>query len=69
MFFSMMLDIFAKFYREHFFISVAVLLILIYLFVRKSKTFFLVLFISALLIVVLSLWMYLFAEQNSILWK
>ena len=67
--FSMMIDIFVKFYREHFFISIALLLILIYLLIRKPRTFFLILFIALLFIGVLSLWMYLCAEQNNILWR
>ena len=69
MIFSMIVDIFVKFYREHFFISLALLLILIYLLIRKPKTFFLILFIGALFMGVLYLWMYLCTEQNSIIWK
>ena len=67
--FSMMIDIFVKFYREHLFISIALLLVLIYLLIRKPKTFFLILFIALLFTGVLYLWMYLCTEQNNIIWK
>ena len=69
MIFSMMIDIFVKFYREHFFISIALLLILTYLLIRKPKTFFLILFVAVLFMGVFYLWMYLSAEHNNILWK
>ena len=67
--FSMMFDIFVNFYREHFFISLALLLILAYLLIRKPKTFLLVLSIAALFMGVLYFWMFLAAGETNLIWK
>ncbi len=67
--FSMMFGIFADFYREHLFISLALLLILVYLLIRKPKTFLLLLGIAALFMGVIYFWMFLSAEKNNLIWK
>jgi len=67
--FSMMFDIFLNFYREHPLISLALSLILLYLLVRKPKTFLLVLGIAALFMGVLYFWMFLAAEKANLIWK
>ena len=65
----MLFDIFVKFYREHFLISLALFLILIYILIRKPKTFLLILFFAALFIGGLYLCIYLSAERNNLIWK
>jgi hypothetical protein len=67
--FSIMFDIFVNFYREHPLISLALLLILVYLLVRKPKTFLLIVSIAAVFTGVLYFWMFLSAEKNNLIWK
>lgn len=65
----MILRIFVNFYKEHFFISLAFLLILVYLLVRKPKTFLLVLGTCVLFLGLLYFWIFLSAEKNNFIWK
>jgi hypothetical protein len=67
--FSIMFDSFVNFYREHPPISLALLLILVYLLVRKPKTFLLIVSIAAVFTGVLYFWMFLSAEKNNLIWK
>lgn len=67
--FSMMFGIFVDFYREHLLISLALLLILVYLLIRKPKTFLLLLGITALFMGVIYFWMFLSTEKNNPIWK
>lgn len=67
--FSMMFGIFVNFYREHLFISLALLLIPVYLLIRKPKTFLLVLGTGVLFMGILYLWMFLSTEKTNLIWK
>ena len=67
--FSIMFGIFVNFYREHVFIFLALLLILVYLLIRKPKTFLLVLGTGVLFMGILYLWMFLSTEKTNLIWK